>query len=121
MTHNVGAVNSIGNAIFLAGEERCANPGTTFMFHGVGFDVQNMRLEERDLVGRLDSVRADQTRIGSIIKDRARFPNEKEIEELFLQAATKDAEFAKDRGIIDEIREAKVPRGTPIIQLIFKR
>jgi ATP-dependent Clp protease protease subunit len=38
-THNVGGVNSIGNVLFLAGRHRKAAPGTTFMFHGVGFDI----------------------------------------------------------------------------------
>ena len=36
VTHNVGNVDSIGNAIFLAGEERYACQHSTFMFHGVG-------------------------------------------------------------------------------------
>src|SRR6266702_4262635 len=37
--HNVGNVDSIGNAIFLAGDERYACPHSTFMFHGVGMDM----------------------------------------------------------------------------------
>src|SRR5579859_6334737 len=32
-THNVGNVDSIGNAVFLAGEQRFACPHSTFMFH----------------------------------------------------------------------------------------
>lgn len=36
ITHNVGNVDSIGNAIFLAGSKRYACPHSTFMFHGVG-------------------------------------------------------------------------------------
>ena len=43
-THNVGRVNSIGNVVFLAGEERYAVPHSAFMFHGVGFDVKQTRL-----------------------------------------------------------------------------
>src|SRR5438874_2120012 len=39
ITHNVGNVNSIGNAVFLAGTRRYACPQATFMFHGVGIDV----------------------------------------------------------------------------------
>jgi len=35
VTHNVGNIESIGNAVFLAGEERYACPHSTFMFHGV--------------------------------------------------------------------------------------
>ena len=34
ITHNVGNVDSIGNAIFLAGKERYCCRHSTFMFHG---------------------------------------------------------------------------------------
>jgi ATP-dependent Clp protease, protease subunit len=47
VTHNAGSVNSIGNAVFLAGARRYACPHSTFMFHGVGFDANNQRFEER--------------------------------------------------------------------------
>jgi ATP-dependent Clp protease, protease subunit len=47
-THNVGNVDSIGNVVFLAGAERYACPHSTFMFHGVGFDIQQaVRFEEK--------------------------------------------------------------------------
>lgn len=119
--HNVAAVNSIGNVIFLAGEERYASPSTTFMYHGVGFDVQGARFEERMLRERLDSILADQQKIGDIIRARANFTNPSEVDDLFLQAATKDTAFAKDRGIIHDVREAQVPAGAPVVQLVFKR
>lgn len=122
VTHNVGAVNSIGNVIFLAGEERYANPGTTFMFHGVGFDVTTpVRFEEKLLRERLQTLQADQGQIAAIIRERARFEDPREVEGLFLEAATKDTEFAKAREIIHDVREAKVPDGTPVVQLVFKR
>src|SRR5438309_2989579 len=37
ITHNVGNVDSIGNAIFLAGSKRYACPHSTFMFSRSGF------------------------------------------------------------------------------------
>ena len=37
--HNTGNIDSIGNAVFLAAEERYASPNSRFMFHGVGFEV----------------------------------------------------------------------------------
>ena len=50
ITHNVGNVDSIANAVFLAGTKRYACPHSTFMFHGVGFDITaGMRLEEKFL------------------------------------------------------------------------
>jgi len=121
VTHNVGAVDSIGNVIFLAGEERYANPGSTFMFHGVARTVRDQGLNEKQLTEGLESVRSDQRKIAHIVASRTKFPDPAEIEQLFFQAAFKEAEFAKDRGIIHEIREAKIAAGAPIFQLVFKR
>ena len=114
-------MNSIGNVIFLAGAERYACPNSTFMFHGVGFDVtQNVRFEEKMLKERLDSLVADQKKIGTIIADRTKL-TAREIAKLFLQAVTKDAAYAKASGIIDDIRDVTIPAGTPIQQFVFKR
>ncbi len=43
--------------ILLAGEKRYACKHSSFMFHGVGFDImgQNMRFEQKLLRQRLDS------------------------------------------------------------------
>lgn len=119
--HNVGNVDSIGNAIFLAGQERYATSNATFMFHGVGFNFpQNQRLEEKLLIEKLDSILSDQKRIGDIITDHTDITKE-EIEVLFREAQTKDATFALDKKLIDEIRSVKIVAGAPIIPLIFKR
>ena len=120
-THNVGNVDSIGNAVFLAGEKRYACPHSTFMFHGVGFDVTGpMRLEEKLLQERLDAILADQKRIGSVIEDRTRIEKDA-IADLFREAKTKDAAFAVGCGIVNEIRDVKIPPGGPIYSLVFQR
>jgi ATP-dependent protease ClpP protease subunit len=119
ITHNVGNVDSIGNAIFLAGHERYACPHSTFMFHG--FDTPGqIRLEEKLLRERLQSVLADQNRIGSIIGERTRLKN-RQIKNLFKEARTKDADFARSVGIVDDIRQAEIPPGAPIFSLVFQR
>lgn len=122
ITHNVGSVNSIGNVVFLAGEERYANPHATFMFHGVGFDVngEKMRFEEKNLRERLDSIIADQARISNIMCERTRLTQE-ETKGLFLESQTKDPDFARSKGIIHDIRDFKLPNGAPFVQLVFKR
>ncbi len=121
ITHNVGNVDSIGNAIFLAGETRYACPHSTFMFHGVGFSTDGtMRLEEKFLRERLDSILADQKRIGTIIEERSTL-TAGQIEPLFLEARTKDADYAVNAGIVDEIKEVDVPTGIPVISLVFQR
>ena len=121
VTHNVGNVDSIGNAIFLTGEERYACPHSTFMFHGVGFDIpQGIRLEEKFLLERLDSLLADQKRIADIIDERTTLSAE-QIEPLFREASTKDAAFAISTGIVDEIKDVEIPPGSPIVSLVFQR
>ena len=67
-THNVGNVNSIGNVVFLAGEERYATNNSSFMFHGVGFPVTaNTHFEEKLLRERLNGVLADQGQIADVV------------------------------------------------------
>jgi hypothetical protein len=93
------------------------------MFHGVAnqFQAQGVvSLTEKDLNERLDSVRADQHRIGAIIKDRTKL-DEATIGGLFLQAKTHDSGFALGCGIVHEIREVQIPPGVPVISLVFQR
>jgi hypothetical protein len=91
------------------------------MFHGVGFDVpQGARFEEKLLRERLGSLLNDQKRIGSIIQERTKI-DQAEIEGLFREAQTKDAAFARDKGIVDEIRDIQIPPGAPIFTLVFQR
>lgn len=121
ITHNVGNIDSIGNVIFLAGEERYSSPHATFMFHGVGFDINGqVRFEQKSLRERLDSINADQTRISKILCERTALSTD-EANQLFLEAVTKDPEYARSKGIISDVREIKVPEGATFLQLVFKR
>lgn len=119
--HNVGNVDSIGNAIFLAGARRFACAHSTFMFHGVGFDTpQGTRLEEKILRERLQAIEADQRRIGQILEERTQLTRE-QVDGLFLEAQTKDATYAIGCGIVHEIRDVEIPAGGPVISLVFQR
>lgn len=121
VTHNVGSVNSIGNAVFLAGSPRYACPNSTFMFHGVGFDVsQPMRFEEKFLRERLESIVADQKRIGEIIEERTTLTPE-QVEVLFREATTKDVAYAVSSGIIDDVRNVEISTSDPVLSLVFQR
>jgi ATP-dependent Clp protease, protease subunit len=118
-TFNIGAVNSIGNAIFLAGADRFAAPGATFLFHGVGFDLNaGTRLEEKNVTDVLQGIRVGQTKIGDIINGRTSIDAD-EVKGLFFRQETKDTEFALQKRIISEVRDFKVPPGVPFYQLVF--
>lgn len=119
-THNVGGVDSIGTAVFLAGDTRYASPHTSFMFHGVGFTAPGQRLEEKFLRERLDGIEADHRRIGGILQERTQI-TEASVSELFVQAQTKDAEAAAALGIVHAVQEVRVPDGVPVHALVFQR
>ena len=121
ITHNVGNVDSIGNMVFLAGKKRYTSPQATFMFHGVGFDVPgNQRFEEKTLRERLDGLLSDQRRIGAIIAENSKLSAD-EVAALFLEAQTKDASWAVEKGIVHEVREVQIPTGSPVVSLVFQR
>jgi ATP-dependent protease ClpP protease subunit len=123
ITHNVGNVDSIGNVIFLAGAERYACQNACFMFHGVaaGIPPNQGRMEQKDLRERLDSVESDNRRIAQVIAERTQFADPGEIVNLFIEARTRDAIYAKDRGIIHDIRDVQIPLGATVHQLVFQR
>lgn len=129
ITHNVGNVDSIGNTVFMAGSKRYACPHSTFMFHGVAAQLPAtmttptgsvVMLGEKDLRERLGGIEADQKRIGSVLKERTTL-DEKAIATLFLEAQTKDADWAVDCGIVHEIRDVQIPLGSTVVSLVFQR
>jgi ATP-dependent Clp protease protease subunit len=120
VTHNVGNVDSIGNAVFLAGKPRYASPQATFMFHGVGFWAQSQQFEEKLLRERLDGVLSDQRRIGEVIEQHTTLTAE-QIASLFREQQTKDATYAIGCGIVHEVRDIQIPAGSSIVSLVFQR
>lgn len=116
--HNIGNVDSIGNAIFLAAATRKACAHSTFMFHGVAYDLQNLRLEEKNARELLRGILADQNRIADIIVDRTNI-NSRRARQLFREARTKDANDALTNGIISEICDPAIPAGADIVSFVF--
>ena len=116
--HNTGNVDSIGNAIFLAADERYACAHSTFMFHGVGIPIQNLLLEEKRAREILHSILADQARIADIIVARTKI-NRRRSRQLFREARTKNANEALTTGIIQKICDPAVPAGAEIVSFVF--
>jgi ATP-dependent protease ClpP protease subunit len=116
--HNIGNVDSIGNAIFLAANTRLACAHSTFMFHGVGFDVKNLKLEEKNARELLHGILADQNRIADIIVQRTNIDHRRS-RQLFREAKTKDATAAMTAGIISSIADPAIPAGADIVSFVF--
>lgn len=119
--HNVGNVDSIGNAIFLAGDDRFACPHSTFMFHGVAFNHQNpVNVDHRYAQEMLGGILADQKRIADIMTERTNISTT-EAADLFKEAGTKDSTYASAKGIVTGICDVNIPTGSPIFSLVFQR
>ena len=117
--HNIGIIDSIANVVFLTANERYANPSSSFLFHGVGFDVnQPTRFEEKNLKERLMTIERDQSLIAEIIAARTNLGKEKTMR-MFFEAETKTPYEAKEAGIVQEVKSATIPEGNQIITLRF--
>jgi ATP-dependent Clp protease protease subunit len=120
VTHNAASVNSIGNVVFLAGKTRYACANASFMFHGVGVEIrQGVRLEQKNTKEILGGLEADTRRMAHIIETCANFPSQAEIEKLFVEASTKDAAYAKQHGIVHDVKDIAVPSGSRLVQLVL--
>ena len=117
--HNTGSIDSIANVVFLAADERYANPHSTFLLHGIhwGF-AQGAQLSWSQLQETVGRFKADEARMANIIRDRTSITPE-ELVSLFRQGETKDLSFATSKGLIKDIREVKVPAGAPFFALNF--
>jgi ATP-dependent protease ClpP protease subunit len=112
--HNIGNVDSIGNAIFLAGKSRIASAHATFMFHGVGRQPGTGPLSTKTLMEFLEGNRADEKRIGEIIAERTKLRAD-EVAKFFQESKTLDAAGALSTGIIDKVAELQMPPGARIV------
>ncbi|MFN0191852.1 MAG: ATP-dependent Clp protease proteolytic subunit [Aestuariivirga sp.] len=119
-TYNVGTVDSIGNVIYMAGKVRVAFPASRFMFHGVGFDIQSARFELKDVKERIAAIQNDQSLIADVLVKHSNLGID-DVNKLFLEAAFIRANDAHERGIAHEVREIRLPKGVPIVQLVFQR
>lgn len=117
--YNVGSVDSIGNVVFQSAERRVAATASSFMFHGVGFDIQSARLELKELRERMQGITNDQSLISDIMVRHTNL-SRGDVEQLFLDMAYLRAEEALECGITDEVRDILLPKGIPILQLILQ-
>jgi ATP-dependent protease ClpP protease subunit len=115
--HNTGSVDSIGTIIFLAAAKRYGAPQSTFLFHGVQtMFPPNVPISHPQLVERLSMIKEDENKIAGIIAARSNL-SETEIRQLFHQGESKNLAFAKEKGIIDDVRDAAIPKDAPFVTI----
>jgi hypothetical protein len=88
------------------------------MFHGVGFDIQAVRLEEKNTREFLLNIIAEQKRIGDILVARSSITSS-QARKLFREASTKNAVQAKSAGLVRDIRDVQIPAGADVVSLVL--
>ena len=121
VTHNVGDVGSIGISVFLAGNQRYASANSRFFIHGIvsSFDSPSPDFTADQLREALDHITSDELRISSIIEQHSKL-TEAEIVAFFREGRRMGATEALTAGIIQEIKEVKIPPDSPVVVLDFE-
>jgi len=113
--HNTGNVESIGNIVFMAGDIRYASIHSSFLFHGTTWSFPGATTLQKNQVSEmLSNISTCDAKISGIITDRTKLTN-REIRRLFVQGASKDAAFALAKGVVSEIKDPQIPKGTNIL------
>lgn len=118
--HNTSTIDSIATVVFLAGDERYAAPHSSFLYHGVASNFpQGARVNLAQMREFESRLKHDQDKIAGIIAENTGI-TEEETKKLFSQGESKDLEFAKEKGVITDIRSPIIPKEAPLISMDFK-
>jgi ATP-dependent protease ClpP protease subunit len=119
--HNIGSIESIANIVFLAGTHRRVSQHAHFMFHnilwtyGAQQSVTKEQMHEHSL-----SLKTDETRFEKIFVENTAL-TEKDFKKLnfFKNPYIMGADFAKEKGIVHEITDAKIPAGWACLNIDY--
>lgn len=113
--HNMGMVASIATTIYAAAHKRGACLNAMFMIHPVQ-NTPNGSLAHDNLEALLQSARADETRIDSILRERAAIPDDilsrRQSVDIFFTA-----QQALEFSLVHEIADFTLPTGNQIFHI----
>ena len=115
--HGLGNIDSCAVNIFLAGNHRYATSDATFLLHGVSrtFGKDDSFTVEK-LYSEFISLQKDQEKVISNILSNTNY-SEKELKNDLAVGMTLNANEAKNKGIISEIKEYEICQETPYLQV----
>jgi len=116
-THNFGSVDSIGVALYCAGQKRLCVPQARFLMHPVSMNFrEGASYEEPKLLELVKSLRVDMENCASVIAANTR-QSKKQVLRAMLARQTLDPDTALDWGLVHEIRQELFPEGTEVIPI----
>lgn len=115
--HNIGTIDSIANVIFAARQKKYAVPHATFMFHGVTWEIKTQaRISLPQLSEIRDRIEKNHNTIAGIICGNTKM-KEEEIKRLFREGETLNVESALEKGIINQVKPAQLPKDALFISI----
>lgn len=108
-THNIGQIDSIGNVIFLAGEDRFMAPATSFLFHGVSLDGQGQfRFSRNQLRELMSQFEQDEKRISTIVCERTKLTATR-VDKFYDIGESLGSDEAINVGLVSEVKLPSIP------------
>jgi len=104
-THNIGQVDSIGNVIFMAGEERFATSNSTFLFHGIASSVQGVSVPQ--MKEAFSQLQNDEKRMTDILKANSEF-KPSQLTKFYREGRSIQPAEALKCKVINEIKDVEI-------------
>lgn len=116
-THNIGAIDSIGMALYCVGTKRISSPNARFLIHSVNFTIQGtLQLSEVQLKEKLESLQIDTQNIAKVIASTIG-KDIKDVVSYMEKSTILSPEMAKKIGIVTEINEKLFEEGIEVISI----
>jgi ATP-dependent Clp protease protease subunit len=116
-THNIGSVDSIGVALYCAGQRRISVPQARFLLHPVSMNFrESANYEEPKLMELVKSLRVDMENCASVIAANTR-QTKRHVLRAMLSRHTIDPERALEWGLVHEIRQELFAEGTEVVPI----
>jgi ATP-dependent protease ClpP protease subunit len=107
--HNMSLVASSATVVFHSAEIRYSSPGSTFHFHGLSWTFAAAETLNQSRLEELQSIFTEgENKMVVLIQSRCKL-TEEEIRRMFKQGQSRDNAYALSHGIIQEVRELKIP------------
>jgi ATP-dependent protease ClpP protease subunit len=107
--HNMSMVASSATVVFHAADVRYSAPGSTFHFHGLTWTFGALEAVNRSRLDELQSILNEgENRMAALIQSRCKLTEEM-IRAMFKQGQSRDNAYAITHGIIQDLREPKIP------------
>lgn len=115
-TYNIGNVDSIGVIVFLAGATRYMTEHSSFILHGIRFDIRNASFKYHDLKEHMSIMERLEDKISAIVTKRTELTQEN-ISQYHKEGESLGMDVAKKCKLVSGITQPPLKRDS--VHLVF--